>query len=102
MERLLAVLTDKQESFVRAIDITGMSTHRACEATVVDIYLDCHAAMQERLIGNHALQLGKGPLGGGGVGLTLLAAGFLAFASLCPFTNVCQVFQADQAVGVSG
>src|SRR6266700_4160164 len=40
MERIVTVLTDKQESLLGAIGITGMPAHRAGEATVVGVYLD--------------------------------------------------------------
>src|SRR5260370_10341690 len=101
MERIMAVLTDKQESLVRSIGITRMSTHRASLACIVCVYLDSHRRAQESLVGNHALQLGEGPLRVSGVRSTLLVRGFLAPFALCPFTDICQVFQADQAVWVS-
>ncbi len=97
----MTVLADEQESFVRPIGITGMSTQGACLARIVRVYLDCHRPMQERLVGDHALQLGKGPFGVGRIGTPLLLARFLALLAAASFTDVCQVFQADQAVGVS-
>ncbi len=96
----MAVLTDKQESFVRSIGITGMSTHRASLACIVCIYLDSQRLVQESLVGKHALQFGKGPFGIGSIGTPLLPGGLLAFLALRSFTNVCQIFQADQAVWV--
>ncbi len=97
----MAVLTDKEQALVGAIGIRGMTTHRARLARIVRIYLDCHRRVQESLIGDHALQLGKGPFGIGGISMPLFPTRFLAFASLCPFTDVCQVLQADQAMWVS-
>ena len=96
----MAVLTDKQESFVRPIGITGMSTHRASLACIVCVYLDSHALMQKSLVGNHALQLREGPFGVGRIGFPLLLRGFLAPFALCPFTDICQAFQADETVWV--
>src|SRR6266566_722199 len=72
MERIVTVLTDKQESLLGAIGITGMPAHRAGEATVVGVYLDRHTAMQERFIGKHAMQLGKGPFRMHCIGFALL------------------------------
>ncbi len=102
MEMIVAVLTDKQEPFVGAIGITGMSKHRADEATVVGIYLDCHTLMQEGFIGDHGVQFSKGPLGIGGIGLSLLPARLLAFTPFRPFSDVLQVFQSNQTVWVLG
>src|SRR5258708_34187848 len=98
MERVMAVLTDEQESFVGTISITGMSAHRACEATIVGVYLDGQRLVQKSLVGNHALQLGKGPFGGGRIRFTLLPRGFLAFLAAAALTDVCQVLQTNEAV----
>src|SRR6266702_4018748 len=98
MEGIMTVLADEQESFARPSGVTGMSTQGTRLARIVGVYLDCHRPMQESLVGDHALQLSKGPLGIGRIGTPLLRAALLAAAS---FTDVCQVFQADQAVGVS-
>ncbi len=50
MERIMAVLTDKQEARVRTIGITGMSTDRARLARRVGVYLDSHRSMQESFV----------------------------------------------------
>ena len=97
----MAVLTDKQESLVRTISITGMSTDRACFARIVGVHLDSHAPVQESLIGQHALQFSKRPLGIGRIRLSLPDAGFLALLAAGSLSNIGQIFQADQAVGVS-
>src|ERR1700694_5438938 len=101
MERVMTHLTDKRETFLGAVGISGMSTHRACLACVVGVYLDRHRAMQEGLIGKHAVQLGKPPLGIRRVRTPLLLTGLFASLAFRALTNVRQVFQADQAVGVS-
>src|SRR5579864_8180036 len=101
MKRIMAVLTDEQESFVGAIGITGMTTDRTRLACVVRVYIDSHRRVQERLVGNHTLQLRKGPLGIGRISPSLLEASFLALLTPGSLTNVCQIFQADKAVGVS-
>jgi hypothetical protein len=69
MERVMTMLTGKEQAFVGSIGITGMSTHWTSKACIVRVYHDCHTLMQEGFIGNHALQLGKGPLGIGRIGL---------------------------------
>ena len=94
-------LTDKRETLLGAVGISGMSTHRACLARVVGVYLDGHRAMQEGFIGKHAVQLGKAPFGIRGVGTPLLLTRLFASLAFGSLTNVRQVFQADQAVGVS-
>ena len=96
----MAVLTDKEQALLRTIGIRGMTTHRACLARIVRIHLDCHRRVQESLVGNHALQLFKGPCGGGRIRFTLLPGGFLALLAAASFTDVCQVLQTNEAVWV--
>jgi len=102
----MAVLTDKQETLIRTISITGVSTHRASLARVVGVYLDCHTPSQERFRGNHALEFSKRPLGVGGVGFPLLFAHSFAFlvsfAARSALSDVCQKLQSDQTVGILG
>ena len=107
----MAVLTHEEQAVLGAVRFAGMPTHRAGFARIVRIYLDRHALMQEGFVGDHAVQFGKGPLGVGGIGLPLLrghglgaTAVFLApsCSSLGALTNVGQILQADQAVGVLG
>jgi len=62
-------LTDKQETLVRTVGITGMAAHRAGLARVVGVYLDRHASSPCRFVGNHAVQFGECPFGAGGIGL---------------------------------
>ena len=98
----MAVLTDKQQPFIGSIGIGGMTIHRACFARVVGIHLNSHRTMQERLIGDHAVQLSKAPFGEGCIGTALLSAGLFAPFAFCPFTDMGQVFQADEAMGGVG
>ena len=93
MESIVAVLADKQQALVGTIGITGMSTHRASLARGVGIDPNDHRIVQERFIGNHALQLGKAPLGVGSVRSTLLPTGLLAMFATGPFADICQAFQ---------
>ncbi len=102
MECIVAILTDKHQTFVRPIGITCMTTHRASLACIVCVYLDCHRTVQEGLIGNHALQLSKRPLGISGIRLPLLLARFFASFAFGSLANVCQMFQADNRVEVPG
>ncbi len=96
----MTVLTDEQQAFVGAVGLRGMPTHRAGLAGIVGIDVDGHASGQEGFVGNHAMQFSKGPLGVGGIGLALLPAGLFACLALGSFSDVGQVFQADEAVGV--
>ena len=98
----MTVLTDKEQAFARSIGITAMSTHGTSLAGIMRVYLDGHAPMQERFIGNHALKLSKRPLGIGRIGFPLRSACFLASLATGALADICQVFQADEAVGVSG
>ncbi len=105
----MAVLTHEQQAFMRPMSRTGMPTHRARLTAVVGIDLDGHALMQERLIGDHAVQFGKGPLGVSRIGLSLLPGnGFRPLAvllapsgpSLGTLADMGQVLQTDKAMGV--
>jgi hypothetical protein len=96
----MAVLADEKQTLVWAISITGMSTHRASLACIVCIYLDCHRRLQKSFVGNHALQLSKRPLGIGSISFPLLLRSFLALLAFGSLSDICQVFQTDQAMGV--
>jgi hypothetical protein len=96
----VAILTDEQQPFVGTISRAGMSTLGTRLAAVVGIDLDRHTLLQERFIGNHAMQLCKAPLGVNGIRLALLLARLLALASFGSLTDVGQVFQTDEAVWV--
>ena len=105
----MAVLTHEEQAVLRAVRFARMPTDGACLTAVVGINLDGHRLVQECFIGNHTMQFSKGPLGIGGIALPLLPGN--RFGSLAvllapmgaPFgalTNVGQILQADQAVGV--
>src|SRR5262249_44440614 len=95
------VLTDEQQTLMRAIGITGMAAHRARLARVVGVYLDRHRPVQEGFIGNHPVQFGKGPFGIGSVRLSLLFARPFAMLAPSALTDVCQVLQSNQRMGIS-
>src|SRR2546429_7578242 len=102
MEGILTILTEKQESMIRPIGITGMPTHWASFACIVGIHLDCHRSRKTRFVGNHALQFSKRPLGVGSVCLPLLLARLLAFLAFGSLSDICQMLQSDQMIGVLG
>ena len=96
----MTVLTDKQQAFAWTIGLTGMSTAWARLARVVGIDGNRHTPLQERLVRNHALQLGKGPPGVGGIGLPLLLRSLLAMLAPRALANVGQVLQTDETGGI--
>src|SRR2546428_10613524 len=102
MEGIMAVLTEKQQTFTRTVLLTGMSTHRASLAGVMGIHLDGHRTMQEGFVGNHGLQLSKRPLGVTSIRLTLFLGRFFALLAFRSLTDVCQVFQSNQTMWVLG
>ncbi len=102
MKRILTVLADEQEPFVWAVFITGMPTHRARLARVVGIHLNRHTPRQLGFISNHALEFSKRPLGIGGIGFPLLLTRFLALLPPGSLSNVCEVLQTDEMMGVVG
>ncbi len=98
----MTVLADKREALVRAVGISGMAAHGAGFARVVRVYLDRHRSLHQGFVGDHAMQLRKGPLRVGSIGFSPLFTGLFAPASPGSFADVSQVFQPDQAVGVLG
>ena len=96
----MTVLAYEQQALVGAISRTGMPTPGTCLATVMGINLDRHRIVQEGFVGNHGMQFGKAPLGVGSVRLSLLFARRLALLATGPFSNMGQVFQPDEAMGV--
>ena len=96
----MTLLADKKQALVGTVGIRDMSTPRAGLARVVGVYLNCHRPLQESLVGNIAVQLGKAPFGVGGIGTALLVRSLFASPSLCPFSDMGQVFQADEAMWV--
>ncbi len=96
----MATLTHEQQPLVGAIVRTGMPAPGARLAGVVGIHFHRHTACKHCLVGNVAMQFGKGPLGGVPVHSSLLLRGFLSMPAFDAFTDMGQVFQADDAVGV--
>src|SRR5437016_13066680 len=72
MERVMTVLTDKEQALVGAVPLAGMPAHGASLGGVVSIDFDRHALMQEGFIRNVGVQLGVTPPGLPGIGLALL------------------------------
>src|SRR5439155_10044312 len=93
MEGRMTILTDKQETFLRSLLLTGMTTHGASLRGVVGIHLDRHTSRSQSFVGHHAVQLGEGPFGLSCIGFALRACRFLAPTSLCSVWDVCQVLK---------
>src|SRR5436305_1360040 len=96
METVLTVLTDKEQALVGTVRSTGMPTPGAGLTAVVGIDLDRHALMHQGFVGEHAVQLGKGPLGVDRIGFSLLARSLLALGAASTLANVGQVLQAHE------
>src|SRR5205807_4292220 len=96
------LLTDKHQTMIWSVFITGMTTHRASFACVIGVNLDGHAPSHESLISNHALQLSKRPFGMDGIGFPLLPGRFFAFLAFRSISDICQILQPDQTIGMSG
>src|SRR6202162_2772950 len=79
-----------------------MSAHGASLARIVGVYLDSHRTVQERFVSNHAVQFSKRPFGVDSIGTPLLLRRFLAMLAPGSFSDVCQVLQSNEAVGMSG
>ena len=105
----MATLTHKSEAFVGTVSTASVSAHRTGLAGVVGVHLHRHAPSKSRFVGDVAVQLSKGPGRGVPIALALLGGDRLLsfpilFALVGPplgaLADVCQVFQADQAVWV--
>ena len=96
----MATLTEKEQALIRAVRLRGIAAHRAGLAGVVGIDVDRHTATQSRFVGNVAVQFGKRPLRSMPVSTSLFLARCFALASFGSLPNVCQLFQADDAVWV--
>src|SRR5437764_2183515 len=98
MQTVMAMLTDKEQSVVGPIHGACVPTLGASLTRAIGIHFDSHAACKHSLVGDVAVQLGKGPRGDMPICLALLPAHFLASLASCPFADVCQVFQTDETV----
>ncbi len=98
----MTVLTEKEQTLVRTVLITGVSTHRASLARVVGIHFDSHRTVQECFVGDHGLQLSKRPFGIGRIGLPLFLGRFRGLLAFRAIADICQIFQSNQTVWVSG
>ena len=96
----MTTLTHEEQALVRPVLGAGKTATRASLAGVVRIDFHGHALCQQGFVGDIAMQLGESPLGSMVVCPLLLLAGFLAMLALGALTDVCQVFQSDDAVWV--
>src|SRR5437016_3279795 len=100
MERIMAILTNKEQTLVRTIGLAGMPAQRTSLTRIMSIDFDRHTFVQEGFVGNVALQLGETPTGLSRIRFPLLLTGALAVLASRPLTNICQVLQPDEALGV--
>src|SRR5260370_16060878 len=100
MERVMEILTDKEQPFTRTIILARIAAHRASWTRVVGIHFDGHAALQRRFISDHAMQLGKSPLRLTSIGLPLLLARTLSMLAPRALADIGQIFQSNETVGV--
>ena len=100
MKGIVTVLADKEQAMLRTIAITDMSTHGTRLARIVGINFDSYLRVRRCFVSNHTLQFGKGPLRVCSISFALLLACTLSLASFRSLSDVCQFFQADQAVWV--
>ena len=96
----MTTLTHEEQALVRPVLGAGKTATRASLAGVVRIDFHGHALCQQGFVGDIAMQLGEGPLGSMLVCPPLLRAGLLAMLVFGALTDVCQVFQSDEAVWV--
>src|SRR5437879_8464882 len=106
MKGVMTALAIKHQTMIRPVSLRSVAAMRAHLAGMICVNLDGHTAIQCGFIGYHTVQLSKGPFGIGNIGLSLLSAHFLAlfgaFTAWCSFSNICQLFQTNQTVWVSG
>jgi hypothetical protein len=100
MERVMAVLANKEQPVLRAVLPAGMATAGAALAGVVRIHRDTDAASQRCFIGEESAEFGKCPPRGVVVGPSLLFACPLALLSFGALANASQLFQTKKDVGM--
>ena len=96
----MTTLTHEEQALVRPILRAGKTATRASLAGVVRIDFHGHALCQQGFVGDIAMQFSESPLGSMVVCSPLLLAGFLAMLAPGALTDMCQVFQSDDAVWV--
>ncbi len=96
----MATLTHEQETLLGPISLARVPAFGARLAGVVSVHLHRHTARQERLISQHAVQLGKRPLGGVPVGCALLPRRLFGPLPSGTISNVGQLFQTEEARGM--
>ena len=96
----MATLTHEQKSLVWAVCIRGVAAQGTGFAGVVRIDFDRHTARKSCFVGDIAMQLGKGPLRGMPVCLSLLLRSLFAVRAASALADMGQVLQADDAVWV--
>jgi hypothetical protein len=101
MQRVLTVLAHKEQPLVGSIPTCSVPTPRTGLTARVRVNRDRHALLQQGFVGNHAVQLGKGPPRLHHIGAALPLARLLASASSAALTNIGQVFEPDQAVRIA-
>jgi hypothetical protein len=100
IEAVMATLTHEGQSLVGAIVLTGMPAPGTCLAGGVGMHFHRHTACQQCLVCKISLQFGTGQLRGVPVRTSLPLRGLLSMPAIGTFTDMGQVFQADEAVGV--
>src|SRR6266516_6648291 len=100
MEDIVTTLTHEEQALVRPVLRAGKTATRASLAGEGRIDFHGHALCQQGFVGDIAMQLGEGPRGSMVVCPPLLLAGGSAMLALGALTDVCQVFQSDDAVWV--
>src|SRR5437764_14493701 len=97
MKRIMAILTNKEQTLVRTIDLAGMPAQRTSLTRIMSIDFDRHTLMQEGFVGNVALQFGETPTGLSCIGFPLLLTGTFDVLASGPLSNICHALQPDEA-----
>src|SRR5260370_1623047 len=109
MEDILATLTHEEQALIGSVLLGGKATTRACLAGVVGIDFHGHAPCQQGFVREVTVQFSERPGRCVTVCLALLPRNtldplpillVLVGAPFGTFANVCQIFQADDAVWV--
>src|SRR5438309_2787324 len=61
MERIMTVLTDKEQALVRTVLLAGVTTHRTGLTRVVGIHFHRHTSVQEGFVSDVSVQFSKTP-----------------------------------------
>src|SRR6266699_3484133 len=97
MEAEVTILTDKEQTSMRAIGLTDIAALWTSLTRKVGIHFHSHTSCERGFVGNDAMQFSKSPARSMAISPTLLPCSLLTSFAFGAFPNVCQMFQSNDA-----